>query len=258
MRHAVNSSAKPWFDSGRRRRSPFRRSKAWGKSVHRCRADRRRAAATLRDRRRAPALLGSFAQLLSVAVRRAADSVPLWRLPADPPALSAARLPRRRCAVCRGEVGLCRGRMGSARPGRRDALRRGAAARPRLADGRRRAGLARSRRRRAACSRAGGVPVRAQRPPQAARQSRRPARRARRHDRRDMAGADFASSRATGLRFDLQTPWWHLHEAARLAADFPDTQIILNHTGLPADRSAEGINGWKRAMARSPPVRTSP
>jgi predicted TIM-barrel fold metal-dependent hydrolase len=39
-----------------------------------------------------------------------------------------------------------------------------------------------------------------------------------------------------------------LPEAARLAADFPDTRIILNHTGLPADRSAEGIAGWKRAM----------
>ena len=51
-----------------------------------------------------------------------------------------------------------------------------------------------------------------------------------------------------GLRFDLQTPWWHLHEAARLATDFPDTPIILNHTGLPADRSAAGLDGWKAAM----------
>lgn len=44
--------------------------------------------------------------------------------------------------------------------------------------------------------------------------------------------------RRFGLRFDLQTPWWHLHEAAQLARAYPDTQIILNHTGLPADRSA--------------------
>jgi predicted TIM-barrel fold metal-dependent hydrolase len=51
------------------------------------------------------------------------------------------------------------------------------------------------------------------------------------------------------LRFDLQTPWWHLQEAAQLAAAFPSTLIILNHTGLPADRSAEGLAGWKRAMA---------
>ncbi|MDH5538663.1 MAG: amidohydrolase family protein, partial [Rhizobacter sp.] len=30
--------------------------------------------------------------------------------------------------------------------------------------------------------------------------------------------------------------------------DFADTPLILNHTGLPADRSAEGIAGWLRAM----------
>ena len=48
--------------------------------------------------------------------------------------------------------------------------------------------------------------------------------------------AGFARLAPLGLRFDLQTPWWHLSEAARLAADFPGTQIILNHTGLPADR----------------------
>jgi predicted TIM-barrel fold metal-dependent hydrolase len=52
-----------------------------------------------------------------------------------------------------------------------------------------------------------------------------------------------------GLSFDLQTPWWHLPEAAALARDFPGTQIILNHTGLPSDRSAEGLEGWRTAMA---------
>ena len=59
----------------------------------------------------------------------------------------------------------------------------------------------------------------------------------------------FAQLAKNGLRFDLQTPWWHLHEAAKLAAEFASTRIILNHTGLPADRSPEGLNGWKRAMA---------
>ena len=58
----------------------------------------------------------------------------------------------------------------------------------------------------------------------------------------------YAQLARNGLRFDLQTPWWHLAEAAQLASDFPDTQIILNHTGLPADRSAEGLAGWRRAM----------
>jgi len=59
----------------------------------------------------------------------------------------------------------------------------------------------------------------------------------------------YADLARNGLRFDLQTPWWHLHEAARLAGDFPDTPVILNHTGLPADRSVEGIGGWKAAMS---------
>ena len=52
-----------------------------------------------------------------------------------------------------------------------------------------------------------------------------------------------------GLSFDLQTPWWQLAEAAALARDFPRTQIILNHTGLPADRSADGLAGWRQALA---------
>jgi predicted TIM-barrel fold metal-dependent hydrolase len=59
----------------------------------------------------------------------------------------------------------------------------------------------------------------------------------------------FAALVRSGLRFDLQTPWWHLGEAARLAADFPDARIVLNHTGLPADRSAAGLAGWRAAMA---------
>ncbi len=31
-------------------------------------------------------------------------------------------------------------------------------------------------------------------------------------------------------------------------AIFPDTTIIVNHTGLPADRSPEGLAGWRSAM----------
>ena len=60
--------------------------------------------------------------------------------------------------------------------------------------------------------------------------------------------AGYAQLARNGLRFDLQTPWWHLDEAARLAAAFPDTPIILNHTGLPSDRSREGIAAWERAV----------
>lgn len=65
--------------------------------------------------------------------------------------------------------------------------------------------------------------------------------------------AGFAHLAPLGLHFELQTPWWHLHEAARLASDFEGTAIVLNHTGLPADRSAEGIAAWRRAMAALAP-----
>ncbi|PLZ00761.1 thioesterase [Burkholderia sp. WAC0059] len=61
--------------------------------------------------------------------------------------------------------------------------------------------------------------------------------------------AGYALLARYGLHFELQTPWWHLHEAAGLAQRFPDTRIVLNHTGLPADRSAGGVAAWRRAMA---------
>ncbi len=52
------------------------------------------------------------------------------------------------------------------------------------------------------------------------------------------------------MSFDLQTPWWHLEEGARLAADFPNIPIILNHTGLPRSRNEDELAGWRRAMTR--------
>lgn len=61
--------------------------------------------------------------------------------------------------------------------------------------------------------------------------------------------AGYARLAPNGLRFDLQTAWTELADAAALCCDFPDTQLILNHTGLPADRSREGLAGWKRALA---------
>ena len=67
----------------------------------------------------------------------------------------------------------------------------------------------------------------------------------------------FALLEGHGLAFDLQTPYWHLGEAYELARSFPQTQIILNHTGLPADRSEAGLADWRRAMrglARAPNV----
>lgn len=56
----------------------------------------------------------------------------------------------------------------------------------------------------------------------------------------------YARLAPLGLHFELQAPWSQLEEAARLAADFPETTIVLNHTGLPY---VDQLGGWRRAMA---------
>lgn len=58
----------------------------------------------------------------------------------------------------------------------------------------------------------------------------------------------YALLQPHGLSFDLQAPWWNLDQAVDLARDFPQTTLILNHTGLPADRSEAGLAGWRRAL----------
>lgn len=60
----------------------------------------------------------------------------------------------------------------------------------------------------------------------------------------------FSCLNKHGLHFDLQTPWWHLDQACDLARDFPATQIIVNHTGLPADRDTDSLKLWHVAMKR--------
>jgi len=56
----------------------------------------------------------------------------------------------------------------------------------------------------------------------------------------------YARLAPLGLHFELQAPWNQIEEAARLAADFPETTIVLNHTGLPY---VEQLGGWRSAMA---------
>ena len=60
--------------------------------------------------------------------------------------------------------------------------------------------------------------------------------------------AGYALLERHGLSYDLQAPWWHMGEAAALARDFPRIPIIVNHTALPSDRSAEGLAGWRAAL----------
>jgi predicted TIM-barrel fold metal-dependent hydrolase len=59
----------------------------------------------------------------------------------------------------------------------------------------------------------------------------------------------FANLAKYGLSWDLRVPYWHLGEAAQVARAFPETPIVLNHTGFPWDRSPEGLAAWRRAMA---------
>ena len=49
--------------------------------------------------------------------------------------------------------------------------------------------------------------------------------------------------------WDLRVPFWHLEEAAEVAAMFPNIPIVLNHAGLPWDRSEAGLAHWRRGMA---------
>ncbi|MCL4764807.1 MAG: amidohydrolase family protein [Hyphomicrobiaceae bacterium] len=54
-----------------------------------------------------------------------------------------------------------------------------------------------------------------------------------------------------GLHFELQAPWWHVDELLDLMAAHPETPVVVNHTFLPADRSPEGLDGWRTALKRA-------
>ncbi|MDB5415429.1 MAG: thioesterase [Rubritepida sp.] len=48
---------------------------------------------------------------------------------------------------------------------------------------------------------------------------------------------------------EVQVPWWDLQAMADAARDHPGIAFVLNHTGLPSDRSPEGLAAWRRALA---------
>lgn len=52
-----------------------------------------------------------------------------------------------------------------------------------------------------------------------------------------------------GLVFDLMLYPWQMEAAARLVADFPGLQFVLEHAGSPADRSPDGMERWRKGMA---------
>ena len=60
-----------------------------------------------------------------------------------------------------------------------------------------------------------------------------------------------------GLIYDFRVPYYHLKEGAELPAFCPNLQFIVNHAGLPRDRSSEGLAIWRegmRALAAHPNV----
>ena len=67
----------------------------------------------------------------------------------------------------------------------------------------------------------------------------------------------FGRLRAHGLSFDMQLYAPQMADGAATARRHPDTQIIINHTGMPLDRDAEGLAAWRsgmRALAACPNV----
>lgn len=60
--------------------------------------------------------------------------------------------------------------------------------------------------------------------------------------------AGYAHLARHGLSFDLQIFWQQMDDALDLASSFPDTPIILNHTGMPRKRDAAYVEGWRRGM----------
>lgn len=62
--------------------------------------------------------------------------------------------------------------------------------------------------------------------------------------------AGYALLRRYNLSFDLQIYYPQMEESYDLARSFPDTQVILDHTGMPVDRSPEDLADWRKAMGR--------
>jgi len=61
----------------------------------------------------------------------------------------------------------------------------------------------------------------------------------------------FALLQRYNLSFDLQIYAAHqADQAIKLAKMFPSLLLILNHTGMPVDRSEEGIELWKKNMTK--------
>jgi predicted TIM-barrel fold metal-dependent hydrolase len=61
----------------------------------------------------------------------------------------------------------------------------------------------------------------------------------------------YAALARHGLHFELQAPWWHVDQLLDLIAAHPGVPVVINHAFLPADRSADGLAGWRAALRRA-------
>jgi predicted TIM-barrel fold metal-dependent hydrolase len=59
----------------------------------------------------------------------------------------------------------------------------------------------------------------------------------------------FATLAERGLSFDLQVFGDQLAEAAELAADHPETSVVLDHAGMPVSRNPDYLRQWRSDLA---------
>lgn len=61
---------------------------------------------------------------------------------------------------------------------------------------------------------------------------------------------NFALLEKHGMSWDMRIPYWHLEEGAEVARSFPGIPMVVNHTGLPLDRSEEGLKIWRKGLEK--------
>lgn len=55
---------------------------------------------------------------------------------------------------------------------------------------------------------------------------------------------------AHNLSWDLRVPFWHLEEAADMLSAAPNIDVVLEHAGLPWDRSDQGLSCWRKGIEK--------
>ena len=60
--------------------------------------------------------------------------------------------------------------------------------------------------------------------------------------------AGYALLRNYDASYDLQVFPFQMADAARLAGDYPDVPMIVNHTGMPRDRDPAGLEVWRQGL----------